>query len=276
MRYSEFDRLTEARILTPGKLDTPLRSNETIRVYHGTSKEIAKQLIAGFTGDTKADRKYSYERNNNPRGLFVSTSLETAKKFGPFVIEFHTLVSDLEPPAWPDGKFTTQGEKEKYFRDPEMRKQQQDQTRAKLSQGTDAIAQSDDPYLASILTDPSEPQALFVGNINPQAIRAVWASKDPKIDSRWVDFQRLSKKQFIKIYGATPNKDKLFLPRELPDFDEFVNKAIQTRHRNHTAQGFKDIIFNMSDRELANYLDMMLWNDKQKLKIINDIRKQMP
>jgi hypothetical protein len=275
MRFIEI--LSEVRIITPGKLDTPLQDKETIRVYHGTSERAAKAMMAGFTGDTKADRKYSYERDNNPRGLFVSPDLRTAKRFGNFVIEFHAKVSDLEPPVWPSesgGKFTSQGEEEKYFRDPLKRKQQQDRMRAELAKGDDAISKSDDPYLASLLSDAGEPQALFIGNMDPKTVRAVWVSKKPGTDSRWADYQRLSKNQFMKLYGQSPDKDKLFGPSESPSFDDFALKATREKYKSLAPEKFKEIVFDMQNNELLDFLNMHLWSDSQKAKVMRDIKAQ--
>jgi hypothetical protein len=97
----------------------PLRDNDTIRVYHGTSdfETVFTAVTRGISGDRPVARRYSYESNNNPRGLFVSPDMKTVKDFGDYVLEFHTRVSDLESPVWPNGTFTVQGQMSGIFHD---------------------------------------------------------------------------------------------------------------------------------------------------------------
>ena len=95
--------LVEVKIIGRGIPKKPLSDSDTIRVYHGAYDlgTVVQALKYGLTGDIRADRRYSYEANNNPRGLFVTPDLDVAKEFGPYIIEFHTRVSDLEAPVWP-------------------------------------------------------------------------------------------------------------------------------------------------------------------------------
>ena len=52
----------------------PLRDDHSVRVYHGTpAPEVVLAVFTrGISGVVHVVRTYSYEQNNNPRGLFVS------------------------------------------------------------------------------------------------------------------------------------------------------------------------------------------------------------
>ena len=75
-----------------------LKRGDSVRVYHGT--DLNTGLLActqGLSGKDKADRRYSYEYNNNPYGLFISSNFDNAKEFTHsgegVVLEFDAAVS---------------------------------------------------------------------------------------------------------------------------------------------------------------------------------------
>ena len=74
--------------------------------FHGFH-DVSEALTAakhGLSGAEKADRRYSYEFSNNPKGLFVTMSLDVAKEFTSKVImEFVAREDQLEAPVWPGG-----------------------------------------------------------------------------------------------------------------------------------------------------------------------------
>jgi len=70
-----------------------------------------KAATQGVSGQARADRRYSYEADNNPQGLFVTLSVDVAKEFTfrGAIMEFTTSVDNLEPAVWPSGGYTVQG-----------------------------------------------------------------------------------------------------------------------------------------------------------------------
>ena len=94
--------LQEVKVLGNETVDDqkPLMNNDTIRLYHGFNSPelLAEILTRGISGDRRIYRQYSYENNNNPKGLFSTPSIKTAKEFGDYIIEFHSRVGDLESP----------------------------------------------------------------------------------------------------------------------------------------------------------------------------------
>ena len=134
---------------------TPLRDTDTVKLFHGTSNLdfIITAVKKGFSGDTYADRIYSYEYNNNPRGLFVTPDFKTAKYFGQYVIEFHARVSDLESPVWPNGSFTVQGGMSGIFSSEQERELERLRNREEYSNSDiEYIRNSDRPELAAIFS----------------------------------------------------------------------------------------------------------------------------
>lgn len=224
--------------------DQPIKDNETIRVYHGFNR-IEDAILActhGISGKTNPNRIYSYEANNNPKGLFVTTQLKTAKDFGTVVIEFHTKVSDLEAPVWPGGGYTVQGEMSANFADENDRERQRLSQRDKLrTSDRKDLSDSDRPELAATLLG-SERQALFIGDLNANAIRAVWVS--PEVLGAEFNYKsasiRMSPKEFLaktkhvkddaesraRNYKDDANPSyKMFAPRDEFDADTFKQKV---------------------------------------------------
>lgn len=173
----------------------PLKDTDVIRVYHGFNvfRDALDACAHGLSGKERAKRIYSYENNNNPNGLFVTADLKIAKGFTSSsdeylaVIEFHAKVSDLEAPVWPGGSYTVQGGLEQYFDNTSAETHHADREKERLAARERAkefgqrdwsayITQSDRPELARMLYQSREQQALFIGDLNPNMIRAVWVS----------------------------------------------------------------------------------------------------
>jgi hypothetical protein len=250
----------------------PIHDNETIRVYHAFNdiQDAIKTLKYGISGKERIGRRYPYENNNNPRGLFVSLSLDVVKDFGNTVIEFHTPVSDLEAPVWPGGGYTVQGQMVQYFEDDDDREQARlNQRKQATTSKYNSISKSDRPELAETLFNNSENQALFIGELNPNSIRAVWINTTPEKSGRFSTFKRLSRKEFLKEFGNQEIekkyddyriKDRLMSPREKFDLDVFLTRAA-TKYPQGSGSLEKDkkelfdILKNvLSEHQLLQYL----------------------
>jgi hypothetical protein len=164
-------------------------------------------LKYGTTGKIRAGRRYSYEANNNPYGLFVTKDLHVAKRFSEkYIIEFHTKVADLEAPVWPSGSFTVQGELSKQWNDADERESYRNKLRSELRDSEyDFISQSDRPELAQMLYLDSEKQALFTGNLNSNSIKAIWVSKNP--NKATSSYDRYERKDFLHKFEAEMSKE---------------------------------------------------------------------
>jgi hypothetical protein len=179
-------------------------------------------------------------------------------------MEFATKIRNLEAPVWPGGRsYYVQGEFTQSFKDDKEREEQRLKNREKHKTSQyPAINQSDRPELAWALYEGPEAQALFIGNLNPNMIRAFWVNekliKDNRTGGKWT---RLTRKEFLKKYyrdeylkiktvgNDKPNyteeyykrQNKIFLPNEDLDinklkeylkkrdynFDEFVDYYIK-------------------------------------------------
>lgn len=245
----------------------PLKDSDTIRVYHGfyDVQDLFYFLEMGTSGKIRASRVYSYEANNNPRGIFVSISLDVAKGFGDYVAEFHCKVSDLEAPVWPGNSFTVQGQMAQYFDNDEQRETKRLENREQSKQSEyDSIKNSDRPELAESLF-LGEQQALFVGELDPNSIRAVWVTKTPHISRNFSTFQRMSREEFLKKYKHLKGKrdyyrrsyNKVLKPREQFRLKTFLQKIIDDKSAGKvtwTPEELFDIFKNMPESEWDTYL----------------------
>ena len=203
----------------PDEID-PIQQGEQFRVFHGF-RSIADALnIAknGTSGKLRVPRVYSYEGENNPKGLFVSLDLKkVASEFaGGYthgaVMEFTVNEADLEPPTWPGGSYTVQGQMAPYFyQDPRgarvgrVAKKKEDEEDARKSQFA-SVSQSNRPGLARTLFG-SEMQALFVGDLNPESITRFWIQEpEDGVDYRRVnsEWKPLSREEFLQKFDQ-PN-----------------------------------------------------------------------
>jgi hypothetical protein len=241
----------------------PLKDSDVIRVYHGFRdlRDVVKLFRYGLSGKDFADRVYSYEYNNNPKGLFVSISPTIAKDFGNYVIEFQTKVSDLEAPVWPGGGYTVQGQMSQYFNGEEDREKARLNRRENAKKSKyDSIKNSDRPELAELLYSSGEAQALFVGELNANSVRAVWVNPNPKISARYSTLERITPKEFMQKFANTPIKNddngthsRMLKPRDKFDKDTFF-KLMQKHSGDLSEEVLVDIFKNMDDRELLMYV----------------------
>jgi hypothetical protein len=229
MRYSEF---TEAHhqydnpdYNTPFK---PVKLGDTFTVYHGfRDRSDAEEAVTnGLSGAQRANRVYSPEFNHNPKGLFITLSRKIAEQFGDFIIEFDCSLDELEAPVWPGGSYTVQGQMSKYFRNGREGRVDRKKAGIDAENNMDAeiarrpelehIKQSDKKYLAYMLTNSTEYQALYIGHLDPARIKAVYVKDDPRRSISTLS--KLSRDEFIQKFPQNKEKvrgrSKLFQPHE--------------------------------------------------------------
>lgn len=266
-----------------------LNDSDSIRVYHGTSDPdfLITSITEGVTGDKRIYKRYSYENNNNPRGFFVTPSLQTAKEFGDYVFEFHTKVSDLHAPVWPGGSFVAAGQYAPMFADENERENALLAKRRGLSSSDfEFVRDSDRPELAWSLYLSGEPQALFQGNLNPNSIRAIWISSDPGRTNK--PYIRYNRKEVLDLYhtsgiptrygrpykssadrnseSARDAKRKVVAPREDVTFDSFID-ALQKNRAGHLSKENLEYIVRKNPQMVRDYV----WSDTQA----NDVMDTM-
>jgi len=257
----------------------PLRDSDTVRLYHGFRDfHLALRAIQkGISGQELVGRVYSYENNNNPKGLFVSTEMEVAKEFSSaygvaVIIEFHCKAKDLEAPVWPNGSYTVQGQMSGMFHSDDERENQRMKEREetlKAKHVQDHIKKSDRPELASTLMASREFQALFMGHLDPNMIRAVWVREpDEKgYQSMSRSFERITRQTFISKYGKTPIKwgyeddyeYRAFKPNDTWNADKFLKTmAAKLYAKGHVPEDPIEAIIDgikyMSDSQLLRYV----------------------
>lgn len=280
-----FERIDEVRVIGD-KEKEPLYDTDTILVYHGTEsvEMVAQWITKGVTGDVKSNRSYSYEANNNPKGLFVTPDFETAKKFGSVIVAFHSSVADLESPVWPNGSFTTQGQMSGTFNSDEEREEARLALRKKFSGSGDYISDSDRPELAaSLLSNNGERQALFTGDLNPQAVKHVWIKQPPDMANS--PFEKIDTKELVKrvkdgeFSSSGHNKTKyekadkkVVKPREYLSGDEFIDRITDFYNKRKmsgiTRDKVKDVLAK-NDKTIR----MFTWSDRQFKHYQNEIQK---
>lgn len=277
-----YTQLTEVRVINPQTWNEnePIKDTDVLRVYHGFSGNAMDypQVIAryGLSGKVRAKRTYSYESGNNPKGLFVSVDFDTVKRDfagSGVILEFHARVSDLEAPVWNSdaGGYFGQGQLTKSFKSDDDREDRRMKNRA-IYQDHDreAISKSDRPELAFWILEGAEKQALFIGDLNPNMIRAIWVNeelmKNRRHGGKW---QRMSRTAYIKKYPIKQKqnvgdekprdsevfidaKQKLFRPADDLTLDK-VEKAAKKYHMDD-AQDIIDIWLGMEDYELSRSL----------------------
>lgn len=256
----------------------PLKKGDTIKVYHGfrdynQALEVAKY---GLSGATKVPRVYSYESDNNPKGLFVSSKFEPTKQFAAgykltVVMEFVADYSELEAPIWPGGSWTGYGGYSKYWGHGIEGRRNRNQARKELSKKYETpdeytpewVKLSDDPYKAELLMSGSEPQALFVGHLNPKRISAFYV-REVKNQEYASDWTRMSREEFMEKYTEQMDKSyksqhkyKVFNPDD--DFDPEV-----------FMKGLADTFPRSDVRKNLSYMWKYVMADKNKVQAFKD------
>lgn len=260
----------------------PLKRGDTVRVFHGFRDDHDAMVAAtkGLSGATRANRVYSYEADNNPKGLFVTLSPKIAAEFiGGYgiqtMVEFNAKESDLEAPVWPGGSYTVQGQYSQYFghgaKGRAGRRQAQRDNEARVDSEThhgDNIKQSDRKHLASLMMQTREHQALFIGHLDPTDIIAFHVR--PRGSNTSVPFERISREEYIERYQAEikiPNDkdhDRIFQPNEEFDGEKFVAAIVQ-RYGKYGETGlasmWADVLSSKKNRAaiFAQKFEQFLW-----------------
>lgn len=191
------------------KTESPLLDSEVVTVYHGIAylHDVFNILQNGVDGTVPVPRKDKYENLENPKGLFVTPSLKTAAYFAysGYIIEFNTKVSNLEAPLWnktDDDDVVNNREGMRLA------------LREKNSQVRELfISQADRPELAATFSRRIEPQALFIGKLAPNQIKAIWydPSKDLSQPNAGSDspegWNRISRQMALKQLKKIDPKD---------------------------------------------------------------------
>jgi hypothetical protein len=276
----------------------PLKKGDTVRVFHGFNNynDAILAVKYGLSGAQKVPRVYSYESDNNPKGLFVTGKFKTAASFaGSYkygvIIEFTADYSELEAPVWPGGSWTGYGGYSQYFGwGPEgrrgrakARKDAEDNARSD-KYNPEWVTLSDNPHLADMMLNKGETQALFIGHLNPNRITTVYVKvyENHIANGDWI---KLSSNEFLEKYGndidpkhKNENRDKVFAPDE--DFNPELFKERLGAKYNKTLN-FDDVFGRMwkhikTDKHkqmmFNQYFDMYVW-PKQKPGLFNWLKR---
>ena len=147
-----FDSLVEGSDTT-----RTLKPDTKIVVYHGTNENSLKKMLFGGIDATKVH--YRLYNQGKERGLYVTDNLETAKKFGNWIIQFECYGRDLFPTSRYGASKETRSNKEfqKYLED--------------------KYPTSFRKYTSYMLDNAIEPQAMFIGYIPVKNISKIYNFK---------------------------------------------------------------------------------------------------
>jgi hypothetical protein len=220
----------------------PVKSGDTFTVYHGFNRlsDAVNTASHGLSGRSRARRIYSYEADNNPYGLFITLSMDIAKKFlgahaDKVIMEFVATYDELEAPVWPGGGYTVQGQMTQSFgggspgenRRRRINHRKNAEQEMGDSENYDHVNDSDEKYLASLLTASSEYQALYIGNLNPSDITAFWVRPDDGRDARYDkvnNWTKFTASEMIEKYGDKKDSehDRVYKANDVFDGDEWI------------------------------------------------------
>jgi hypothetical protein len=199
---------------------------EQIFVYHGFNdiQDGVDAIVHGLSGKSSVPRLYSYEADNNPNGLFVTPDLKLAKSFGKIVIGFEAKVMELEAPVWPNGSYTSPGQASGAFghgrtgrvaRHQAMKDEHSDLQNSEHEDIKLSVA----PRLQKSLFHSGEPQALFIGHLDPKRIAFISVMRNNKV----TDWDEISMDEFKKEFQdvSTKNSKKIYNPEDTFSADTF-------------------------------------------------------
>lgn len=251
--------LHEVRYIDTKKTDQePIMDGEKIRVFHGSDcKTIFEFCTQGVSGKVYSPRKYSYEATMNPLGLFVTPSFKTAKEFGDCVIEFTADTRDLECPVWGDKGMQASQTGIGYYTTGFANADERNAEKARflkrtIDRGYGPAVKSDRPDFAMVMFDSHEPQALFVGDLNPNMIKRVWVVDNSGESSALNRYQPMKPEKFVNLcrkkYGMKPSAtQKIFKPNDnVGSFDELIDAVYNNmgdyfRSRGEAEEGLKSL-----------------------------------
>lgn len=191
-----------------------LQPDTVVTIFHGTSQEVALKMCEnGIDGNEPVGRIQQHDLELNGKinwyfsGLFVTSTVETASKFGHYVIKFKTLAKNLHYQYESIHDSFKQLSEEDY-------------------------PNSFNPQVSwDLLNEGSEPQALFKGFVSPRSIEKVY------------DFFRhktYSRDEFVLEHKKKIDKP-LIEPQENITYDEYV-KRLSDEHGISQSE-LKDIFY---------------------------------
>lgn len=127
----------------------------------------------------------------------------------------------------------------------------------------EAIAKSSRPEVAASLYSYGEPQALFVGSLNKNSIRAIWVKEEGRL-------KRLSPKEYMNLYVNGSGKKKklrMFNPRDVVSLNDVL-----VRYKEAYPHLGKDEILDIIG-ENPHYLKNVLMTDTQWNDVVRDLEK---
>lgn len=282
------DLILDAIIVDPDYIKNqkfdPLKDTDTIRVYHGfnSTDEALDVLRYGLSGKERKSRKHSYEAENNPYGLFITSVLRVAKEFSnEIIIEFTAKLSELQAPVWPGGSYTVQGQLSQYWSGSDIKDKMQKRelgrlkTRAEIIKSTDEntefIRLSDRPELAKLLLYSREYQALFMGDLDVNRIRNVWINETPDISTNYSTLKRYSRKDALLKYKSKKSAS------DYPYHTDYSGKLYRP---SENWNGMDDFVIRLSKKEgwdLDVLKDMYsdVIKDKRYIDLIADFERRM-
>lgn len=270
--------------------EQPLKKGDVVRVFHGFNNHQEALIVAqkGLSGAQKVPRVYSYESDNNPKGLFVTGQFKIAEKFvGSYklsvIMEFDASYEELEAPVWPGGSWTGYGQYSQYWgwgsEGRRKRNAARKDIKSKYDSDQDApewIKLSDDPYMADLLLNSSESQSLFVGHLNAKNIKAFYVRPIENLvyTSEWI---KLSRKEFLDKYLSNIDpKHENKIKYKMFDPDESFSPELFKQRLNAKFPGAMDL-----DDTLSRIWQRVK-NDKHKIQMFDQYfgmyfwPKQMP
>jgi len=272
----------------------PLKKGDTIRVFHGFNNynEAILAVQYGLSGAQKVPRVYSYESDNNPKGLFVTGKFKTAASFAgsykyAIIIEFNAEYDELEAPVWPGGSWTGYGGYSQYFGwGPEGRRGRSKARKdAENAAKTDKynpewVTLSDNPHLADMMLNKGETQALFIGHLNPKRISTVYVKEYENFVANG-DWVKMTRDEFLSNYAnqfdekhKTNHKDKMFAPDENFNPELFKQRLLAKYNKGMDLDDvfrrmWQHVKTDKHKQSMFNqYFDMYVW-PKQKPALFN-------
>lgn len=278
MRATIFTALTETHHdYNSGSRDdfVPLKKGDTVRLFHGfrEARDAVRLARNGLSGASRVGRVYSYESDNNPKGLFVTLSRRVADNFvGSYpprtMVEFNAKVEDLDAPVWPNGSYTVQGQMAAYWghghEGVRKRRAQQKNLRQDSKVAEPHIRDSDDPAVASTLFFDPEMQALFVGHLNPSDITCFW------VEETRGDWKSYDREEYLSRFASAGKEDDRDYHRIFTAGEDFDGNKFLAHLKDSAGSGVESTLENLwrdvlkapvqgRARRFLGYFEIYLW-----------------
>jgi hypothetical protein len=161
----------------PGSVEVKrLKPSDKLLVYHGTRLAFLPQMIHGFDATQEVKRYYGGPRHT---GVFVAPDFETARRFGPIVMEIEVRAANLHGTDYSGVTGREEPRREEIWRS--------------------FYPDSFRPYLSETLTAVGEPQALLKGLVSPRAIKRVWVTPPGEEETTPLAGRWFSRKELLSL-----------------------------------------------------------------------------